>query len=150
LDSISLGFCVPSCCEHNVIRMPIGVQYFIWRARIRNSFRRLSVLFPERLDGIDGGRFLPLKMETHAPFRYAPRRRDPSFSFPEVIRQGMEDGPLRACLDSRARIEGEGKRSANTRMIPRRLKSFCRSVTTRADSSLWAVVTRRLDLRLQL
>lgn len=38
LDPISLGFCVPSRGEHDVIRRPIGVQYFVWRARIRNSF----------------------------------------------------------------------------------------------------------------
>ena len=98
-------------------------------------FRRLSVLFPERLDGIEGGRCLPLKVETHALFRYAPRRQDPSFSFPEVIRKGMEDGPLRACL----RLPGEDgsgrQKVGQYRMIPPPLKSFCRSVSTRADGS---------------
>jgi len=77
-------------------------------------FRRLRApSFPNALDGIESGRYLPLKVETHALFRYAPCRQDPSFSFPEVIRKGMEDGPLRACLRLPARMEGEGKRSAN-------------------------------------
>jgi hypothetical protein len=72
-----------------------------------------SALLPERLDGVEGGRCLPLKVEAHALFRYAPRRRDPSFSFPEVIRKGMEDGPLRACL----RLQGYAAPQLHTHAV---------------------------------
>lgn len=80
LDPISLGFCLPSRGEYNVIRRPIGVHYIDSDQKL---FRRLSILFPERLDSIEGGRYLPLKVETPALFRYSLRGQDPSFSFPE-------------------------------------------------------------------
>ena len=132
-DPISLGFCVPSRGEHNVIGGQSECNTSSGGLG-SETLSPLELLFPERLDSIEGGRCLPLKVETHALFRYAPRRQDPSFSFAEVIRKGMEDGPLRACL----RLPGEdgrGRQKAGQyRMIPRRLKS---SLPERFYSSRW-------------
>jgi hypothetical protein len=132
MEPISLGFRHSFPWLSTTLLEVIGVQYLLWRTRIRNSVAE-SVLLPERLDGIEGGKCLPLKVETHALFRYAPRRRGPSFSFPEVIRKGMEDGPLRACRRLQSE-DGSGRQKVGQyRMIPPPLKSFCRSLSTRAD-----------------